>query len=165
MVVEKYEITPNIKIKKDGIVDFNELYRSTKKFIEDYGWADEEELEKKYVERTKPGGVKQIEVAWEGGKNAGGFFKYVLKLTFLIIGMVDVEVQQGNVKRKLQKGSFEIRIDSWIETNEKWEKISGLKRIYLNMVVPKRLEEYKEDMYGKVYKLHSFIKTFMGIRD
>ena len=165
MSVEEYTIVPNVKIKKDGIVDFNELYRSTKKFLEDYGWANEEELEKKYVERTKPGGVKQIEVAWEGGKNVGGFFKYVLKLTFLIIGMTEVEVQQGNVKKKLQKGSFEVRIDARVETNKKWDKISGLQKIYLNMVVPKRLEEYKIDLDSKVSKLHSFIKTFMGIRD
>lgn len=156
---------PNVKIKKDGIVDFNELYRSTKKFLEDYGWANEEELETKYIERIKPGGVKQLEVAWEGQKDAGGFFKYILKVTFLVIGMTEVEVQQGNIKRKLQKGSFEIRIDSWIETSEKWDKISGLKKIYLNTVVPKRLEEYKIDLYGKSYKLHSFIKTFMGMRD
>ena len=164
-MVEKYKIMPNVKIKKEGIVDFVELYRSTKKFLEDYGWADESELETKYIERIKPGGIKQLEIAWEGEKNVGGFFKYILKLTFLVIGMSDVEVQQGNIKRKLKKGSFEVRIDSWIETSKKWDKISGLQKIYLNMVVPKRLEEYKIDLYDKVYKIHSFIKNFMDIRD
>ncbi len=79
--------------------------------------------------------------------------------------MSEVEVQQGNIKRKLKKGSFEIRMDAYIETNEDWDNYGGLKRIYLNFIVPKRLEEYKLDLYDKAYKLHNFIKEFMGMRD
>jgi len=159
-------LVPFVKIKKDGVVDFNELYRSTKKFLEDYGLLkDEEELEKKFVDRTKPGGVKQLEIAWEVRKKKSNLFVYVIKIWFLIIGMTDVEVQQGNVKRKLQKASFEIRMDAYIETTGALDKIGGLKKMYLNFVIPKRLDEYKTELYTKAYKIHTFIKEFMGIRD
>lgn len=155
-----------VKIKKDGIVDFSELYRSTKKFLEDYGFLKSEHtLEKKYIERKKPDGVKQLEIAWYAEKKISGFFKYVIKIWFLVIGMTDVELQQGNIKRKLQKGSFEIRMDAYIETDKSWDKISGLKKIYLNLIIPKRLEEYKIDLEDKSYKIHTFIKEVMGVRD
>jgi len=159
-------LVPFVKIKKDGIVDFNELYRSTKKYLEDYGLLkDEEELEKKFIDRTKPGGVKQLEIAWEARKKISSFFVYVIKIWFLIIGMTDVEVQQRDIKRKLQKASFEIRMDAYIETTGDLENIGGLKRIYLNFVIPKRIEGYKADLYDKAYKLHTFMKEFMGMRD
>lgn len=164
-MTEKYIVAPDLKIKREGIVDFYEVYRSTKKFLEDYGFCkDEQDLEEKYIERMKPRG-KQLEIAWHGEKKVSSFFKYIIKVRFLVLGMNDVEVQQGNIKRKLQKGSFEIRIDAYIETSKSWDSISGLKRIYLNIIIPKRLEEYKLDLYDKTYKLQAFIKELMGIRD
>ena len=166
MIPEKIMLLPFVKIKKDGIVDFDELYRSSKKFLEDYGFLKEEQsLEKRYIERIKPGGVKQLEIEWCGEKKVSSFFKYVIKIWFLVIGMTEVEVQQGNIKRKMKKGSFEIRMDAYIETSKAWGNISGLKKIYLNVIIPKRVEEYKVDLYDKAYKIHSFMKEFMGVRD
>ncbi len=55
-MVEQYFVAKNLKIKKEGIIDFDVLYKSTKKFLEDYGFKEEYSLEKKFIEELSQGG-------------------------------------------------------------------------------------------------------------
>src|SRR3990167_3096296 len=96
------------KIKWEGTTDFGEFYKYLKLWLEDnnYVKGDGESLEKKYIERAK-GDKKQLEIIWNSQKKKSEFFVYHLDVTFLILGMSDVEVQQESIKRKMQKGVFE----------------------------------------------------------
>lgn len=160
----KYYLAKDIKIKTSTAVDFPVVYKKMKLWLQDKGFADEQTLEKKYIERIKPNG-KQLEIEWEAKKGKSDFFDYHINLRFLIIGMNDVEIQQGSIKRKMNKGDFEIRIDVYIETTENLEKLGALKRFYINMLTKKRLEEYKIDLYDKAYKFHAYVKELFNLRN
>ncbi len=162
-----YPLTPSggIKVRWVGTTDFAELYRFIKNWLEDRGFVKEErDLERKYVER-RSGGAKLLEIAWHGEQKISEYYKLNMDVTFLIIGVTEIEAQIGDVKRKLDKGDFEIRISSNVEiTDDKWNQYSLLKKIYFRIVARKRLPVYKREIYIKTYELQDAIKEFLALR-
>lgn len=153
------------RIRLQGVVDFPELYTSMKHWLEDMGYAEEKNLETKYIDKTKPDGKKQLEISWHGEKKVSEFFTYNIDTTILTLGMEDVEVQENGVKVKRQKAFFEIRVTSYIKSTDKWDELKGLKKFYNEMIIRKRINVYIEELYKKSTSYFSFIKEFMGLRD
>ena len=80
--------------------------------------------------------------------------------------MSDVEIQQPDgVKRKMQKGKFEMRINSYIERTDKWDELKGFQKLYYELTIRKRIDEYIKELYNKSTGFHSYIKQFLGLRD
>lgn len=153
-----------IRVRWKGVADIKELYRFMEQWLEDRGLANKQALEKKYEEKILAGG-KNISVTWLAEKKISNYFRYVINIAFLLIGVQDIEVQQETIKRKLNKGDFEIRIYSYVETsNKEWEKLGILQRIYYNFIVQRRLDEYKADLYDKTYKFFNAIKGFLSMK-
>ena len=74
--------TSGIRVRFIGTVDFKQLYKTMKLWLEDKGYATPEKLEKHYIERVKPEG-KQIDMVWECGKKVSDYYQYKIKITFL----------------------------------------------------------------------------------
>lgn len=163
-MVEREYITPTggIKIKWGRPTDLKELYRQMKIWLEDNGFAQETTLEKKYVEMIKPYG-KDIFILWEAGKDVSDYFSYKIIVQFLLVAANEIEVQEGNLKRKLMKGTLEVDIIAYIEYGKNWENLGALNKIYKKLVTKSRLEDYSKDLYDKVYKFQEFIKGFIGL--
>ncbi|MAG47425.1 hypothetical protein CL617_02370 [archaeon] len=162
-----YPLTPSagIKVRWVGTTDFMVLYRFMKLWLEDRGYVDNDhKLEKKYVER-RTGDTRLLEIAWVASHQVSEYYKFNFRITFLVVGMKDVEGEVGDVKRKLDKGDFEIRIASEVEiTDDEWKKFSLLKKIYFNVVARKRLGAYKREVYIKTYQFQDAIKEFFSLR-
>ena len=62
------KILDNLKIKWEGVTDFSELYKYMKLYLDDIGYAEERNLEKKYIKKIKPEGKEQLEISWHGEK-------------------------------------------------------------------------------------------------
>ena len=165
IVPKKITILDDQKIKWEGITDFPELYKYMKLYLEDIGYANERDLERKYIERVKPEGKKQLEIKWHSKKKKSEFFEYNIDMTILILGMSEVEIEKEGVKRKMQKGIFEMRISSYITTTDKWDELKGLQRLYYDLTIRKRIDEYKLELYKKSTGFHSYVKDFLGLRD
>ena len=163
-MAERYYITPTggIKIKWGGPSDLKELYRQMKIWLEDNGFASEKNLEKKYVEMIKPNG-KDIFVLWEAGKDVSDYFSYKINVEFIWIATTDVEVQERGIKRKLTKGTLEVRIIAYIDYGKKWETMGVLNKFYYKNISKSRLEDYRRELYNKIYKFQKMIKDFVGL--
>ena len=161
---DRYYITPRggIKIKWSGPSDLKELYRQMKIWLEDNGFATEKSLEKKYVQMIKPYG-KDIFILWEAGKDISDYFSYKINVEFLWVAVKDVEVQEKNIKRKLSKGTLEIRIIAYIEYGRKWETMGVLNKFYYRNIAKSRLENHVKGFYNIVYKFQKMIKDFIGL--
>lgn len=159
------KLLKNQKIRWVGTTDFPELYKYMKLWLEDNGYADERNLEKKYVERIKPEGKKQIEVKWHAEKEKGEFFTYNIDVTILVLGMSNVEVQEEGIKKKIQKGDFEMRVTSYLKSTKKWNELHGIQGLYYEMFIRKRIDVYLEEVYNKSSAFFSYIKSFLGLRD
>src|SRR3989344_5536234 len=160
----KTDVLKDLKIKWEGVTDFSELYKYMKLHLEDMGYGNEKTLEERYIERVNATG-KQMEIAWHATKKKSEFFVFNIDSTILILGMTDTEVQEEGVKRKMKKGIFEVRINAYLTSTERWDELGGLKKLYQEMFIRKRMNTYLEELYSKATSYHSFIKTFLGLRD
>ena len=152
-----------LKIKYKGVFDMENLYNSMAYYLQDYGLCkDLTKLEKRYAEK-KMGSAKNLEILWTTKKKVSEYFTYHIKITFLVLGLSDIEMQKGDKKVKANKGDCEMRIAGWVEVGgEKFDKLGFLNKIYANYVIRKRLDEYKIDLYSKVYKFQDFVKRIVG---
>ncbi len=161
---ERFYVTPGggIKIKWGQPTDLKELYRQMKLWLEDNGFAEESSLEKKYVEMIKPYG-KDTYILWECEKGISDYFSYKINIEFLLVAMSEVEVQDGNIKKKLTKGTLQINIAGYVEYGKSTESFGFIDKIYYYLVAKPRLKDYADDLYSKIYKFQKFIKDFIGL--
>src|SRR3989338_3690193 len=130
--MEKFYITPKggLKIRFQGAADFGNVYKFMKLWLEDRGFADEKSLETKYTER-RFGERKNLEIHWKGVHKISNYVSYHIEVTFLCLGISETEVQIGDIKRKMDKGDFELRIKGWIQLGTKeWDQYNFLERTY-----------------------------------
>ena len=158
-----------VRFRWQGVMDFGELYRFMKWWLEDNEFcndngftADKKCMEKKYVERRFAGGLRNVEIEWKTYRDRGDYFRYNLWVTFLILGMTDEEGEVKGVKRKLNKGDFDIRMGANVETGygEGWSK-SVLKKIYFRFFIQKRLEMHKRYLYILFYRFNNAVKEYV----
>ncbi len=165
-MIRRHYVTPSrgIALKFQGIIDLPELYKQMKMWLEDKGYAKANTVEKSYVEKVKPNG-KQIEISWEGEKSISDYFKYKIKVLFVLIGVNETEVQEEGVKRKLYKGNFQIYISAYVEEGgDLWDSLGPLTKLYHNLVAKKRLQDCKSDLYDAMYSFQNFIRKFLEVR-
>ncbi len=165
-MINKHFVTPTsgIKVRFVGTVDLKLLYKYMKIYLEDKGFAKAENLEKSYTERVKPDG-KQIEIVWECTKKINDYFKYNLKVLFLLLNINSVEVQKENYKVKLLKGDFEIHIIGWVEEgSEEWDNLGPLAKVYHKLIARKRVDDNINKLYDSVVSFQEHIKKSLQLR-
>jgi hypothetical protein len=158
-MIKKIIIAPETRVRHVGLLDVGEFYTWLNRWFEFEGyWKDTNE--KQYIETPLPGGGKKLEFSWECRKDQTGFYTYVISMTFLFIGLNDVEVQNNDKKIKLQKADYDIRMNAYIQKNLKESFFSSF---YEKIFLRKRINEYKIDLYGKFYKLVEEMKEFFNV--
>ncbi len=136
------------KIKYSGVVSFAEFY----KFC--YDWLKEETglglSEDKYAEKLS-GDSKSIDIEWTGRREMSDYFAFEAKVSFKVIGLVNVEVSSDGKKIKTNRGSIEVGIRGSLIRDPKgrFEKNPFqrfLRGLYEKMIISSRIEE----MQGKI---------------
>ena len=150
------------KIKQDGLFDFKELYRFCHIYLEDAGYH---KVEKEYSEKLV-GAAKDIDIKWEASKEISDYFRFIINFNFKIIGMVDVEVQKDNEKKKMNKGSVEIKIEGVLEKDyeHRWENnpfYKFLRTVYDRYIVKSRIESYETKLFEEIDEMIAQIKSFL----
>ena len=91
------------KVRQRGLFDFKDTYEFA------YNWLMDENydlFERKYTEKVK-GESKDVEVKWEAMKEISDYFRYVIEVQWVILGMKSVEVQQEG--KKIKKKDDELK--------------------------------------------------------
>ncbi len=153
------------KVKYTGVFPFSDFY----KFC--YEWLTQEAgldvIEEQYVEKIK-GNSKDIEFKWAGDKKVSDYFKFSVKVSFRIIGMVDVEVVKDKIKEKMNKGIVEVKISSSIikDYQGKFEQNAFkkfLRGIYEKWVIPSRIDQYSEKLVNDSDEFLSQVKAYLDL--
>jgi hypothetical protein len=136
------------KIKYGGIFSFDDFY------VFAYKWLTEElgliMGEDKYTEKLE-GDAKKIEIKWSGFKNMTDYFRFNIKVEFLIIGLKKVEITQNGEKVKTNSGTIEIKAKGILTRDYKGKfELNAfnkfLRSIYEKWIIESRVEEFQ----GKV---------------
>jgi hypothetical protein len=152
------------KIKQTGIFSFKDLYN----FI--YDWLREESYdvyEKSYNEKVS-GDSKQIEIAWIAEREISDYFKFQVKINWIILGMKSIDVQKDNQKIKMDSGSLELRFTTLLikDYEDRWENRpywKFLRGIYERYIVKSRIEDYQVKLLIEVEDLIAQCKSFLAI--
>ena len=161
---EKEEIFSS-KIKYGGIFSFKDFYV----FCNDW-LTNETDLfmsENKYSEKIS-GDSKNIDVEWTGRRKLTDYFRFDVKVTFKILGLTEVEIQEGSTKIKTNKGSIEVSIKGILvrDYEGKFERTAGkkfMRSIYEKWVIPSRIEEYEDKIVSKSDEFLNQAKAYLDI--
>ena len=162
-MAEKDKVIEN-KIKRDGVFDFKETY----KFI--YRWLSEENYdisEDKYQEAIS-GDSKNIEIVWTATKKVSDYFKFEIKLSWRVLGLVNVEAEKDGKKIKANKGSFEVKVKGTIirDYEGKWDKkpvMKFLRGVYDKYIIKGTKDQYEDKLIEDVNDLIEETKAFLTI--
>src|SRR3989344_844307 len=88
------------KLEYSGLFDFPSFYSFAHSWFKERGYGVAEE---KYAEKTD-GNSRDIDIEWRAAKLLSDYFKAEHVITLRISGLVDVEAEIDNVKKKMNKG-------------------------------------------------------------
>ncbi len=164
-MAEKEQIFSS-KIKYAGIFSFADFY----KFC--YDWLTEEAgfdilAETKYSEKIS-GDAKNIDVEWKCSKKVTDYFKYEAKITFKIIGLKKVEVQEGNKKIKTNEGSVEVSVKGTLlrDYEGKFERDAFrkfLRAIYEKWIIYSRILQFEDQLAANLNEFLSQAKAYLDL--
>lgn len=153
------------KVKHTGLFSFKDFY----KFC--YQWLTEETgldvAEEKYKESVK-GNEKDIEIEWAGTRKITDYFKFDVKVKFVIKHLTDVEVNQDGKKIKTNNGEVETSIKGTLvrDFDGKFEKSAYkkfLRGIYEKWVIASRVEQFEEKLIGDCDEFLAQVKAYLDL--
>jgi hypothetical protein len=152
------------KVKHEGIFDYKEVYRFLYTWLLDFEYFIEE---KNYVEKTKPEG-REVEIHWIARRKISDYFRFVLKVDWLILGMTNVEVMKDNIKVKANKGSLEIKVTAFLEKDyeNRWENtafLRFLRGVYDRFIIRNRIEAYEDKIAEELDEFIAQTKAFLAL--
>ncbi len=153
------------KIKYNGIFSMKDFYLFC------YDWLTEEVnlimSEEKYSEKIT-GDSKEVKIEWSGFRKFTDYFKFKIKVSFLVIGLKEVEIQEGGTKIKTNKGIIEVKVKGVLQRDYegKFERTAAkkfLRSIYEKWVIRSRIDEFEERIIGKCDEFLNQAKAFLDL--
>ena len=153
------------KTKYGGIFSFKDFYAFC------YDWLTEETgltiSEDKYSEKIS-GDSKSIDIEWTGTRKVTDYFKFEVKIKFKVIGLIEVEIQEGSAKIKTNKGSIQVDVKGVLvrDYEGKFEQTAGkkfLRSIYEKWVIASRIEEYEDKLAGSCDEFLNQAKAYLDL--
>lgn len=159
-MVDKEYIAKGVTLRWTGVFELEEVYKKSKE------WFDTKLMdfkEEKYSEKIKNNG-KQLEIKWKATKKVGEYFKQVIEIGILVLGMTKVEVEKDGRKLVLEKGDIEFQVEVYLlkNANDKFTEGSFYKKLY-EIIYRKRIDNYKIDLYNSAYGLVDEIKKLLEL--
>jgi len=150
------------KVKHDGIFDFKEVYRFLYTAFNDKLY-DLEEIA--YSEKNTATG-KEIDFHWVASRKISDYFRFKIKVDWLILSMTSVEVTKEGIKTKMNKGSLEIKFSCFLEKDyeSRWEGTAFLKflrGLYDNYVIKSRIVDYERRLLMEMTEFADQAKAFL----
>ena len=154
----------NYKLKQDSIFDLGELYKSIFRWFDVNGYSF---YEKEYNDIDEPNG-KHLEIYWYTEKKIDLYVKFVIEVSYLVLGMQKIELEKGGVKIKTNKGSIEFRITAYLmkDYDDKWSKSAMQKKmryVYDIFIIKKRIDKLESELVKDVNSLIDELKAFLDI--
>jgi len=152
------------KTKYLGIFDFKEFYRFCYDWLVDHEYLVEERT---YSEKIKPTG-KEIGIDWICRRKISDYFRFVLKIHWLVLAMTNVEVTKEGKKLTLNKGQPEIGVVGYLEKDyeHRWEATAlskFMRGLYDRYIIKGRIEKYEEKIIEEVDEFIAQAKSFLAL--
>ena len=160
---QKDFIASAIKVKQKSVFALGELYTLLYKWFELYGY-DFQEQEYRDIEQA---GKKNLEIRWYAEKRIDDYVKYVIKVSMMVRGMEEVEIEEEGTKRTSNKGEVEFRFDGFLEKDyeNRWEGgfMKFAREVYDKFIIKGRIDSLETELHAELYKFIDEIKAFLNL--
>jgi len=152
-------------IKQKGVFSFKDFY----KFC--YDWLAEETnlslVEDSYGEKIT-GTNKEIDVKWTGTRKVTDYFKFKVKVDFVVRELTEVEVIQEGIKVKTNKGSVQVKVKGILirDYQGKFEKTAiqkFMRSIYEKWIIPSRIDEFERRLINNCDEFLGQAKAYLDL--
>ena len=154
------------KIKFKGTFDLSLFYDRLREWLMREKYSDPcHGGERKYAEKMKPNG-KQVEILWESSRaSEAGYFKILIKVSFLVVGLNEVDVDKNGKKIKLDNGEIELIFNSSLIRNAEqgWDEGGLMFRLYERYIIKEKIEEHKIKAYKDTNLIIDEVKNFFNL--
>lgn len=159
---EEDVIFSGVKVVWKGIFDLETIYKKINEWLKIKKFESIKETN--YAVRIKPNG-KNVEINWTATRDLDKYFRYVIEISFFVIGANEVEVEHEGEKIKMDKGEIEVKFSAKVVRDYKneWSGKSLAKKVYEEFIIPKKIEWAKIDLYDTVTSLMSELKSFLQL--
>jgi len=152
------------KLKQTGIFSFKDLYSFIYDWLRDEGY---DVFERNYKEKVS-GDSKEIEIKWEAQREISDYFRFLITIDWMIIGMKSVEVQKETKKVKMESGALEIKFKGVIvkDYENRWEDSpiwKFFRGIYEKYIIKSRIDDYEIKLITEIEELVNQCKAFLAI--
>jgi hypothetical protein len=152
------------KLKHGGLFNFKDFYSFVYDWLTEQGYSVSEGA---YSEKVT-GDQKSIDISWSASKKISDYFKFTISVSWMILGMKNVEVEKEGQKIKMNTGALEMKFKGVIvkdyesrwEDNPVWKFMRG---IYDRYIIKSRIDEYESKLAGEVDELVSQCKAFLAL--
>src|SRR3989344_95632 len=154
----------NGKIKQEGIFNFKDFYEFLYDYLTDQNY---DVVELKYVEKLK-GESKDIEIIWIATKEVSDYFKFDIRVHWLIYGMKKIKAKREGEELIMDNGTMELRFDAWLvkdwengwENRPFWKFLRG---VYDRFIVKSRVDDYGIKLWEESIEVINQAKSFLAV--
>lgn len=156
-------VVKGLKVKQKTIFDMAELYKHMYRWFELYGYFVQEV---EYQDSEEQNG-KHLEIRWYAEKNVNDYVKYVITISFLVLGFEKIEIEREGGKVETNKGEIEIKFDAYLKKDyeDRWQGTFTrfLRGIYDKYIIKNSLKDHIEEINIELYKLVDEVKNFLNM--
>jgi len=154
----------NGKIKQEGIFNFKDFYEFLYDYLTDQNY---DVVELKYVEKLK-GESKDIEIIWIATKEVSDYFKFDIRVHWLIYGMKKIKAKREGEELIMDNGTMELRFDAWLvkDWENRWENRpfwKFLRGVYDRFIVKSRVDDYGIKLWEESIEVINQAKSFLAV--
>jgi hypothetical protein len=149
------------RIKYQGIVDFESLYRTMVHWFRSRKYDFYESLYK-----DKP---PELELEWTAKRKLDDFYQYKINIEFHLFDIREVEVIKEGVKKKMIDCRMMIQFDPIVvwDWQDRWKGNKFVEmafKFYTQYVIMRELElKYADPLWYHTYQLHEKVKECLGM--
>ncbi|MFH1307570.1 MAG: hypothetical protein ABIH72_01835 [archaeon] len=152
------------KVKSSAIFDYKETYKFVYNALLDLSYFVEE---KTYTEKITSAG-KEIEIEWFAKRKISDYFRFLLKVKWRVMDLVDVEVEENGRKRKMNKGSVEVKITATLEKDyeHRWENnafTKFMRGLYDKYIIRSRVDMYEDKITEETEEVLAQVKSWLSL--
>ena len=152
------------KIKQKGIFNFKDFYAFAYDWLNGEGYSV---TEKTYTEEISSDS-KSIEIEWQAKKKVSDYFKFVIKVGWIVGSLRDQEIIKEGKKIKTNSGSVSIKVsgilikdyESRWEENPFWKFLRG---IYERYIIRSRIDDYEGKLSEEADEFVAQCKAYLEI--
>jgi len=155
------------KIKYNGIFSFKDFYKFCYDWLQEETGFEDTLSEDKYGEKIS-GNAKEINVEWSGRSKLTDYFRFDIKVTFKVLGLQEVEVEQGGAKVKTNKGSVEVSVKGTLvrDYEGKFETTpfnKALRGMYEKWIISSRIDQFEGKIAGDCDEFIGQAKAYLDL--